>query len=71
MGQLCALVAKKASSILECIKKCGQKVKAGSPPPLLCPDETTSRVLCAVPDSAVQERWACTRECPAECCRSD
>ncbi|GAB0181293.1 mitochondrial enolase superfamily member 1 [Grus japonensis] len=44
MSQQCALVAKKANGVLGC----GQQVEGGSPPPLLCPGEATSGVLCLV-----------------------
>ena len=50
MSQQCALAAKKASGILECIKECGQQVAS-----LLCPDEATFGVLCPVLCSSVQD----------------
>ena len=48
----CALAARKASGILGCIE-CGQQVEGGSPPPLLCPREAPSGVLCSVLGSPV------------------
>lgn len=54
-------MAKKANGILKCIKKCGQQVK-GSSPPLLCPGEATSGLVCLVLGSLVQERWGSCRE---------
>jgi len=37
-------------------EECGQQVEGGSPPPLLCPGEAPSAVLCPVLGSSVQER---------------
>jgi len=37
-------------------EECGQQVKGGSPPPLLCPGEAPSAVLCSVLGCPVQER---------------
>jgi len=57
MSQQCARVAKKADGVLGCLKKsCGQQVKGGSPPPLLCPSDVPFAVLCQVLGSPVQER---------------
>ena len=44
MSQNCAIVAKKASGILVCIKKHGQQVKEGDPAPLLFPGGATFRI---------------------------
>ncbi|PKU36515.1 hypothetical protein llap_13181 [Limosa lapponica baueri] len=51
MGQQCALVAKKASGLLGHVKKSvASRLRGGHPPPLLCPGEAASRILCQVLD---------------------
>jgi len=47
-------------------EECGQQVKGGSPPPLVCPCEAASEILHPVLSSPVQERQGTTRESPAE-----
>jgi len=47
-------------------EECGQQVEGGSPPPLHCPSEASSAVLCPVLGSPVPERWEATGESPAE-----
>ena len=48
--------------LLGCMKRSGQQVKGGSPPPLLWPGETTSGVLCPVLGFSDQERQGTSRE---------
>ena len=53
------------------LEGCGQQVEGSSPPPLLCPSEVPSGVLCPVLGSPIQERWGATGESPAEGYRDD
>ncbi|GAB0204558.1 mitochondrial enolase superfamily member 1 [Grus japonensis] len=73
MSQQCAHMAKKANGILGSIQKSvvSQHVKGGYPPPLLCPGEVTSGVLCPVLGSPVQERQGTIGESPVEGYKDD
>jgi len=72
MSQQCAFVTKKSNNILECIKKeCSQQVEGGESPPLFCPGEAISGVLCPVLGSSVQERQETSRENSVKGCRND
>ena len=68
MSQQCALVVRKASGILGCIKRsvASRSRKAVLP---ICTGEATSGILCAVLGSLVQERQGSSRESTAEGCK--
>ena len=67
MSHQCALVAKKTDGIIEAHQKvCGQQVKGGDPPPLLCPGVATFRLLCQVLGYTVQKRQGSPRRSSAE-----
>lgn len=47
-------------------EQCGQQVEGGYSPPLLCPGEAASGVLCPVLRSPIQQRQGTTGKGPAE-----
>ncbi|GAB0181400.1 mitochondrial enolase superfamily member 1 [Grus japonensis] len=72
MSQQCALVAKKAKWYPGVhSEEHGQQVEGGYPPPLLCPGEATSGILCPVLGSPVQERQGTTGESSVEGYKDD
>ena len=68
MSWQCALVAKKTSGILWCVKK---SIEGGDSPPLFCLGETASGVLCPVLGSFVQERQGTSGESSPKFHRDD
>ena len=66
MSQMCALVARMANGILGCIKECGQQVRGGDPPPLLCPGQASPGVLYPVLSSLAEKRQGSPGESPVE-----
>ncbi|GAB0190296.1 mitochondrial enolase superfamily member 1 [Grus japonensis] len=73
MSQQCALVAKKANGIYPGAheEERGQQVEGGYPPPLLCPGEATSGILCPVLGSPVPDRQGTTGDSPEEGYKDD
>jgi len=64
VSQQCVLVAKKANGMHS--KEHGQQAEGGDPPPLLCPGDASSRVLCPILGSPVQRRQGSPRRSTAE-----
>ena len=67
LNQQCALVAKAANGVVECIKKSTDgRSREVIFPPLLCPGEATSGALSPVLCSPVQERQGTVGQSPAK-----
>jgi len=66
MSQQCAIVAKGANGILECLKRMWLAVKGGDPPPLLCSGQAIFRILYPVLGFPVEKRQGSLRRSPAE-----